>query len=219
MDLKKIGISKDLWEALIKIQSDNMFKDYYLAGGTAFSLHIGHRISTDIDLFSKSELNKEETINFIKENISNDVIITNESKNILQLLVDDKTKIDFVKYPYDLLDTLIKTEGIRLIDKNDISAMKISAIGTRGDEAKDFVDIFYMMKYMSLEKMFENFQKKYNTNDILHYKRSLVYFDDVPEESWENIKMLYDKLSIREVKKTITDEVSKLFYTSRKVDK
>jgi hypothetical protein len=211
MDLKRDGISDDLWDALKKIQSNDIFNDFYLVGGTAFSLQIGHRLSTDIDLFSKNDLKKEEIINFVQENISINVTVTNDTKNILQLLVDEKTKIDFVKYPYDLLDPLIKTEGIRLIDKNDLSAMKLSAVGTRGDEAKDFVDIYYLLKYMSLEKMFENFEKKYNSKEILHYKRSLIYFDDVPKESWENIKMLNDTLVVKEVKYTLIDEVNKLF--------
>jgi hypothetical protein len=59
MDLKRAGISNDLWEALIKIQNDVLFKDYYLVGGTAFSLQIGHRLSTDIDLFSKVDIKKD----------------------------------------------------------------------------------------------------------------------------------------------------------------
>ena len=28
------------------------FKNFYLAGGTALALHIGHRLSVDFDLFS-----------------------------------------------------------------------------------------------------------------------------------------------------------------------
>jgi hypothetical protein len=64
---------------------------------------------------------------------------------------------------------------------------------------------------MTLEKMFENFKKKYNTNEILHYKRSLVYFDDIPKESWEGAKILDDRFSVNEVKRTIIKEVNKLF--------
>jgi hypothetical protein len=31
---------------------DNLLKDFFLVGGTALSLQIGHRISIDLDLFS-----------------------------------------------------------------------------------------------------------------------------------------------------------------------
>jgi len=32
--------------------SANEFKDFRLVGGTALSLHLGHRMSADIDLFT-----------------------------------------------------------------------------------------------------------------------------------------------------------------------
>lgn len=32
------------------------FPEYYLAGGTALALQIGHRISIDFDFFSKKEI-------------------------------------------------------------------------------------------------------------------------------------------------------------------
>jgi hypothetical protein len=44
-------------ELLIKIQSDPEFDPFYLAGGTALSLQIGHRKSVDIDLFTNNSIN------------------------------------------------------------------------------------------------------------------------------------------------------------------
>jgi hypothetical protein len=34
----------------------NRFPQFYLAGGTALALQMGHRISVDFDLFSKKEI-------------------------------------------------------------------------------------------------------------------------------------------------------------------
>ena len=52
MGLKKEGIDSFLLEVLLKLQDEEKFNDYALVGGTALSLQIGHRISTDIDLFT-----------------------------------------------------------------------------------------------------------------------------------------------------------------------
>ena len=41
--LQKQSIGKSLWDILIKIQSDKTFEKYFLVGGTALSLQIGHR--------------------------------------------------------------------------------------------------------------------------------------------------------------------------------
>jgi len=211
MGIKKTGITEDLWDVLLKFQSNSLFDSYYLVGGTAFSLQIGHRLSTDIDLFSKLKIEKNEILNFVENNISKNIDITNSSNNIFQIVINKKTKIDFVEYPYNLLDPLIETDGIRMIGKNDISAMKISAVGTRGNEAKDFIDVYYLLKYMPIEKMFENFKRKYNTDDIEQYKKSLVYFDDVPMSSWKDVKLINDKLSVEEVKETLVKAVSGMF--------
>ena len=85
--------------------------------------------------------------------------------------------------------------------------MKISATGTRGNEAKDFVDIYYLLQYMSFEKMVENFKKKYQTNDVLHYLRSVMYFNDIEKENWQSIKPIKDKINVKEIKNRLIKEV------------
>jgi len=214
LKLKKEGINKYLWEILCIFQNEKIFDTFNLVGGTALSLQIGHRISTDIDLFTEEKLNKEEILNFVRK-IDKNVEITNSSGVILQILFpsDDpekRLKVDFVNFEYPLLENLVNNEdGIRLISKNDISAMKMSATGTRGYEARDFVDLYYLLKEIPIENIVNNFKKKYNTENIQHYLRSMNYFDDVNEESWKSIKMIYDRLSVKEVKDTLNYEVNK----------
>jgi hypothetical protein len=67
--LQKHTVSKPLLNLLKDLQKDNVFKDYFLVGGTALSLQIGHRISVDIDLFTNNELN-----NYNKEFGINDTV-------------------------------------------------------------------------------------------------------------------------------------------------
>jgi hypothetical protein len=199
---------------LCKFQNEKIFNSYNLVGGTALSLQIEHRISTDIDLFTKEKLNKEEILYFAKK-INKKMEILNNSGVILQILLpkkdtEESLKVDFVSYEYSLLEPLVENDdGVRLIGKNDISAMKMSAAGTRGYEAKDFVDLYYLIKEIPIEKIVDKKKKKYNTNNIQHYLRSINYFDDVSKESWTSIKMIKDKLSINDVKKTLNFEVNK----------
>jgi hypothetical protein len=190
------------------MQKDSLFDNYYLVGGTALSLQIGHRISYDIDLFTKANLEREAILDYAKMNLSDDYKIINNSSTIFQLFSErKKLKLDFVQFPYDLLDPLIEEEGIRLIDKNDLSAMKISATGTRGSEAKDFYDIFCLLQYIPFEKMIDNFKKKFQTDDILHYLRSVMYFDDVDKSSWQSLKPIKEVISSKGVKEKLTKEV------------
>jgi hypothetical protein len=190
------------------MQKNSLFDDYYLVGGTALSLQIGHRVSEDIDLFTKNKIDKEAILNFSKKHLSNDYKIINNSETIFQLFSENKKlKLDFVQFPYDLIDPLINEEGIRMIDKNDISAMKISAAGTRGNEAKDFVDIYYLLQFMPFDKMMENFKKKYQTNDVLHYLRSIIFFNDIKKENWQSVKLINNNFSSKEITERLTKEV------------
>jgi len=43
-------VTKDTLALIRKLQSDKLFNAFYLVGGTALSLQIGHRKSIDIDL-------------------------------------------------------------------------------------------------------------------------------------------------------------------------
>ena len=60
----------------------------------------------------------------------------------------------------------------------------------------------------SLKDMFEYYKQKYKQNDISPIKRSLIYFDDITENNWLSVKLLHDKLSIKNVKQKIINEVN-----------
>ena len=94
-----------------------------------------------------------------------------------------------------------------MIGINDIAAMKMSTAGTRGYEAKDFVDLFYLLKYMPIDTIIENFKKKYETENPLHYIRSMAYFDEVTKDSWNTVKMISEPLSVQKVKNTLIKNV------------
>jgi len=201
--------------------NEKLFDSYYLVGGTALSLLIEHRVSFDIDLFTKDELNKEDILYFSRK-IDKNVEIKNNSKNIFQIVFPNSMpekalKIDFVSYDFPLLEPYVENDdNIRIIGKNDISAMKMSATETRGYEARDFLDLYYLLKDIPMEKIVENFKKKYNTNNIEHYLRSIVYFDDVNKESWDSLRLLHDKVSANDVKHKLTSEVSKYYEKTHK---
>ena len=80
MKLHKRGISEFLWNTLCRFQNDKLFANYYLVGGTALSLQIGHRISDDIDLFTEEELPKEKILKFASS-IRKNVEIINIERN------------------------------------------------------------------------------------------------------------------------------------------
>ena len=95
--------------------------------------------------------------------------------------------------------------------------MKLMAIANRGDQAKDFIDIYYLLKEMELKDMFEYYKQKFSQSDINPIKRSLVYFDDVTTSNWLSVKLLKDELSKDNVKQTLIDKIND--YNKRIINK
>jgi hypothetical protein len=206
--LQTKSVRDSLWNLLKNLQKSEVFNNFFLVGGTALSLQMGHRISDDIDLFTRNDINKDEILNFLNINYNGKFQIVNIQNIIFQVLIKE-IKVDFVKYNYELIEDINIEEGIKYLGKKDISAMKLMAIANRGDQAKDFVDIFYLLKEISLDDMFEYYKQKYKQNDISVIKRSIVYFDDITESNWNSVKLIHDKLSINEIKNKIIGEMNK----------
>ena len=59
-------VSERLLTLLRKLEGETVFRDYFLVGGTALALQIGHRKSDDIDLFTQKEIRISEIAKYLK---------------------------------------------------------------------------------------------------------------------------------------------------------
>ena len=64
--LQKETLVPEMINLLKELQSN--FKEHILAGGTALTLQLGHRTSTDIDLFTNKKQNKLEIMEHLRKN-------------------------------------------------------------------------------------------------------------------------------------------------------
>ncbi|RYU94157.1 nucleotidyl transferase AbiEii/AbiGii toxin family protein [Emticicia agri] len=177
---------------LKELMKEPSLNEFYLVGGTAFALQIGHRISVDIDLFTNTPFDSiilsaelKEKYDF-KENLNRGYFLQGQIKDI---------KVDILKYPYKPLNDLIEIEGIRMIVLADIASMKMAAITNRGRK-RDFIDLYFLLKHYSLKQIIEWYQQKYDA-EIFMLLQSLVYFEDADNDidlnmivptSWEDVK-------------------------------
>lgn len=155
-------INPILHDYLLRLMGSNTFKDFYLCGGTALSLQLGHRISVDIDLFTCSPYGTidleslKSTLPTLFKRIDN-IECLRERQMVYSLYVGDAddtmVKLDLC-YDEQPVFPLIETEGLRMVSDKDIAAMKLLSIVT-GNRCKDFWDIHKLMKIYSLEEMIE----------------------------------------------------------------
>lgn len=201
--LQKQTVVPELMELLKKIMSEKMFSDFNLVGGTALALQIGHRNSVDLYLFGNQEIDHDLFIRLLN-NFGN-AEVSKSSKNILITEVAG-IKVDFVNYQYTLLEKPIEIDGIRMVSKKDIAAMKLNAITGRGSK-KDFIDLFFLLNEFSLKEMMGFYNQKYfDGSEFLLYK-SLNYFEEA--DSQPEPKM-YKEFNWQACKQKILEEVIKL---------
>ena len=173
---------------------------FLLVGGTALALQLGHRKSEDIDLFTSQEFDEDILLNMIQEQFGFQVNLNKKSVRTLNLMIDC-VKTDLIRYNYPLIDEVIIEDGIRMMGKKDIAAMKISAISSRG-EKKDFYDLYFLLHDFTLQQILDFYQKKFSVSNVFHVIKSLDYFADA--DASKDVEML-DKIDWKVVKRFIAE--------------
>ena len=112
--------------------------DYYLAGGTALALQLGHRRSIDFDWFIR-KLGEPEGLFRLMKALQMDYVVESVSIETVYLTIEG-VQNSFIGYDYPMLrDTVpIPDTAIRMASMEDIACMKLSAIASRGSR-KDFL--------------------------------------------------------------------------------
>ncbi|GAC1313992.1 MAG: hypothetical protein NVSMB24_38070 [Mucilaginibacter sp.] len=155
---------------------DDFLKDFFLVGGTALALQIGHRISVDIDLFSVDGFDKDEMLAYLEEHYG--FRLDYENRNTLKGEIDG-IKVDLITHAYQLIKPLIVEEGVRMSSPEDIAAMKLNAISGNGTRLKDFIDIAYLSSLLTLAEMVGTYEAKYSSRNPAIVVKALDYHKDI----------------------------------------
>jgi hypothetical protein len=155
---------------------------FYLAGGTALALQIGHRDSVDFDFFKPDGFDTARLFERLKEEFSSSSLVkVQDERNTLGLIVSESIKLSFMSYPYDMLRPLVAADHLDLADIVDIGCMKLSAITGRGT-MKDYVDLYFILQRIPMHELLALCALKLPTLDRALIMKALVYFDDLDDE-------------------------------------
>jgi len=178
-------------------------KDYYLVGGTAIALHIGHRRSIDFDLFTTHDIKRRSIRNRIeKEGFAVESVLY-EAFDQLHVIVNS-VKITFFNFPYEIVHPIDFEGIIRIPALLDLAAMKTYALGGRA-KWKDYVDLYFVLKdYHNLREISsraaEIFRNSFNAK---LFREQLCYFDDIDYS--EKVKYVYEEIDDEKIKIFLTD--------------
>jgi Nucleotidyl transferase AbiEii toxin, Type IV TA system len=183
-------------------------QNFYLAGGTALALDLGHRRSVDLDWFTDERLSDplrlaqrlREATSFVSAEVAAGTLYGSVRS----------VRVSFFEYRYPMLGrTRAWQKCARVASRKDLAAMKLAAAAQRGSK-KDFVDIYALgSRTFSLRQMLRFYEMKYGIKDVAHVLYALTYFDDADRERMPpvlgNVRWRVVKDTIRKWAREVTE--------------
>lgn len=169
-------ILPETFEFLLQLQADPVLTDFFLVGGTALALQIGHRLSVDLDLFSQKTFDNSALEDYLimQHGFSTDYVATNTLKGFIRGI-----KTDFLTHAYSLVKPLLQEESVALASLEDIGAMKLNAIAHSGNRQKDFYDLYFLLEHLPLNEMLQAYTLKYPNSNLLIPLKGIAWFEDI----------------------------------------
>lgn len=166
--------------------------EWYMAGGTALALQVGHRRSVDLDFFNPSANFSEGRLlqHFEKTDWSTSLV---KEATIYGKLLG--AKVSFIGYPFFAPKEKPAWYGnVRVLRPWDIAVMKIIAISQRGKK-RDFIDLYwYAHNRRPLEEIIPCVFDQYpdTEHSMHHILKSLVYFNDAEQDPMPDLNFAVD---------------------------
>jgi len=207
--LHQSTVDESTLELLKQLQKKDYLKGFYLVGGTALSLKMGHRKSVDLDLFSNFSFDTSQLL----ENLSADFPfkLLFSANNTLKGSIN-KVQVDILAHRYPLVAEPVVVENILMLSNEDIAAMKLNAITVSGQRVKDFIDIYYLLNIFTVKQMIGFYKIKYTEYNDANVMKSLCWFGDAdlsdwpvllesPRLNWKSVKNKIEKATLAYLKK------------------
>lgn len=202
-------VNELLRSTLLTLMKADEFSSFRLVGGTALSLHLGHRESIDIDLFSDVQygiLDFDSIDNYLKSSfpyvdyLSNITPAMGRSYTI-GTDIGNSVKLD-IFYTDSFIQDFVEEDNIRLASIEEIIAMKIDVI-QRGGRKKDFWDLHELLEQYSISKMIDLHEQRYPySQDRSQILKNLIKFENADNDFdplcfkgkyWEFIKADFEE--------------------------
>src|SRR3972149_3683694 len=195
--------------ALAKLGKSNIFTESYLAGGSALALHLGHRISVDLDFYTQKKILAKDLPVQLARIGKFTVSLLEPPHTILGEF--EGTKLSLFRYDYPMIGKFSIFKNIKIAGVEDIAAMKLSAISGRATK-RDYIDLYFITQKFTVETMIDLYVKKFGDtgNNLYVIIKALGFFEDAKEDNmpamikpvkWAEVQDFFAKESLRLAKK------------------
>lgn len=159
----------DLLKAyLLELMQADELAEFRLVGGTALSLHLGHRMSVDIDLFTDAlygtidfkaiEAYLQRTFKYVAGDFGG-----NPAMGKSYLIGTDRfnvIKLDIYYSNDPFFQDIVLQEGVRMASVEEVIAMKVDVVQRVGRK-KDFWDLHELLPQYSIVSMIDLHRQRF----------------------------------------------------------
>lgn len=180
-------------------------REFYLVGGTAIALYIGHRRSIDFDLFKPTSFSAKRIISKLDTHHLTYKVTRNVSEQLNLILSD--VKFTFFEYPFPVQPEFLFENYIKIPSLLDLAAMKAYALGRRS-KWKDYVDLYFILKdHYSVKQIAQQAELIFGQlfSEKL-FRIQLCFFKDI--DYAEEVEYLIQAVSDSEVKDFLTEQAT-----------
>jgi hypothetical protein len=179
-----------LKDSLLTLMKAEELREFRLVGGTGLSLHLGHRMSVDIDLFtdaSYGSVDFDAIESFLKSHFAHvdgefggnpgmgkSYLIGTDAENVV--------KLDLYYTMDPFFQQLVLEDGIRLATIEEIIAMKVDVV-QRGGRKKDFWDLHELLSAYNINSMIDLHRQRFEwTHDEALIQYNFTNFADADND-------------------------------------
>jgi len=183
-------------------------RSFYMVGGTAIALHLGHRRSIDFDLFTSSQLNKTRIKAKLLHIPFNQTPVF-EDYDQLHLLVNN-VKLTFFSYPYSVNHLINIGSIISIPSLLSLAAMKAFALGRRA-KWKDYVDLYFILReHYTIQEISREAENIFNQQfSEKLFREQLAFHKDI--DYTEPVEFIVPTKTDDEIKEFLIDKAMDLF--------
>jgi hypothetical protein len=200
------ALPQDARQLLRELGRQSLNGSFYLAGGSAAALHLGHRVSNDLVFFAPRNGYESEPLAQQLRAIG-PLNIRRQSRGTLAGSLNG-VRVSFSLYPYPTLAQTAALEGVPVAHLLDIALMLLNAIGRRGGK-RDFIDLYFICQHgYRLDDLLRRAPDKYGSasypsQDLV---RALAYFVDADRDAtphmlapfdWGDVKEFFEEEALR----------------------
>jgi hypothetical protein len=188
---------------------DPFRRSFYLAGGTATAMYIGHRRAPDFDLFTYDRLNRPKIRVELMQSPYELHIILNDAEMLCCKIHD--VNINFINYPYPVKHPRRWSSIMSMPTLLTLAAMKAFALEPKS-KWEDYVDLYFILtQFYSIAEITAEAHKLFSFQFSEKRFRELLAFHKYIDYSREVEYMIPNPPTPDEVRNTLIEKATAIF--------